>query len=122
MEVDERTGPPLPEHPELHEIAVAIEGAGISGEILDAQLKLVFISSEAARIAGVAPSEVVEFYGKSLVTRNLDDPDIWGITDDASSTWWQSQAPYMRYYVGPDDPHFDEVFGPLAEMATRLEP
>ncbi|MBK5111489.1 MAG: adenylate/guanylate cyclase domain-containing protein, partial [Thermoleophilia bacterium] len=47
---------------------------------------------------------------------------IWGITDDASSTWWQSQAPYMRYYVGPDDPHFDEVFGPLAEMATRLEP
>jgi class 3 adenylate cyclase len=122
MDAEEKSGPPLPEHSELREIAVAFEGAGISGEILDAQLKLVFISSEAARIAGIEPSEVERFYGKSLVTRNLDDSEVWGITDAASTTWWQSQAPYMRYHVGPEEAHFDEVFGPLAEMASRLEP
>src|SRR5271154_6683348 len=56
-------GPPLPEHPELRNLAMALETATMSGEILDAKWRLVFISTEEARIVGVEPSEVSRFYG-----------------------------------------------------------
>jgi hypothetical protein len=48
-------GPPLPENPELRAIALAMEHAGLSGEICDATWQLVFISSEEARIVGSSP-------------------------------------------------------------------
>jgi hypothetical protein len=44
----------LPEHPELREVALAIEGAGLSAEILDASFRSVFFSSEWARIVGAS--------------------------------------------------------------------
>lgn len=78
MEDEKRPGPPLPEHPELREIALAMEGAGISGEILDSDLRLVFISSEEARIVGADPGEVDRYYGKSIVVRQLEDGELWG--------------------------------------------
>jgi hypothetical protein len=65
-------GPPLPEHLELRSIAEAFETAGISGEILDAQWRLVYISSEEARIVGVDPAEVGRFYGKGLEAQRAD--------------------------------------------------
>ena len=113
---------PLPEHPELREIALAMEGAGISGELLDANWQLVFISTEEARIVGVPPEEVTRFYGKSLVVRNLEDADDWGITPEVSRSWWRANVPVMRHYLTPGDAMFDEVFGPLAENAARVEP
>jgi class 3 adenylate cyclase len=99
-----------------------MEGAGVSGEILDADWKVVFISSEEARIVGVAPEEVDRFYGKSLVIRNLEDADVFGITDDSSREWWRSNVPIMRYYLSPDDARFEETFGALSEQAARVEP
>jgi class 3 adenylate cyclase len=101
---------------------VAMEGAGISGEILDADWKVVFISSEEARIVGVAPEQVDRFYGKSLIVRNLEDADVFGITDESSREWWQSNVPIMRYYLSPEDARFDEIFGALSEPATKVEP
>jgi class 3 adenylate cyclase len=119
---DAPAGPPLPEHPELREIALAMEGAGISGELLDADWRIVFISTEEARIVGVPVGEVARFYGKSLVVRNLEDADDWGITEEVSRSWWRANVPVMRHYLAPGDPRFDEVFGPLAETAARVEP
>lgn len=60
------TGPPLPEHPELRVLAAALESAKLAGEILDSRWRIVFISSEEARVIGVTPSEVGRFYGKGL--------------------------------------------------------
>lgn len=40
--------PQLPEHPELREVALAIESAGMMGEILDSKFRCVFISTETA--------------------------------------------------------------------------
>lgn len=122
MEDEQSGGPPLPERAELREIALAMEGAKVSGELLDADLRIVFISSEEARIVGVAPEEVGRFYGKSLVTRQIEDADVWGVTDQSSRSWWRLNAPIMRHYIGPDDPRFDGCFGPLAEAAARVEP
>ena len=115
-------GPPLPEHPELRAVAEAIETAGISGEILDAQWRVVFISSEEARIIGVEPTEVGRFYGKGLPVRQLEDGEYWATTDDSSRDWWKLNVPIMRAYLDPRDDAFVEVFGPLAKAASRVEP
>jgi len=115
-------GPPLPEHPELRDIATAMEGAGISGEILDANWRIVFISSEEARIVGVAPAQVERFYGKSHITRHFEDADVWGITDESSRIWWHRNVPIMRHYLEPGDGVFEEVFGPLAKPAASITP
>ena len=101
MHDDAPTTPPLPEHPELREIALAMEGAGISGEILDANWQLVFISTEEARVVGVPPEEVAGLYGKSLVMRQIDDADDWGITPEVSRSWWRENVPVMRHYLTP---------------------
>jgi hypothetical protein len=112
MHDDAPASPPLPDHPELREIALAIEGAGISGEILDANWQIVFISTEEAAIAGLSPDEVHRFYGKSMVTRQLEDADVWGITPESSRDWWRVNVPVMRHDLAPGDPTFDAVFGP----------
>jgi class 3 adenylate cyclase len=115
-------GPPLPEHPELRAVAEAIETAGISGEILDAQWCVVFISSEEARMVGVEPAEVDRFYGKGLPRRQLEDGEYWATSNDSSRDWWKLNVPIMRAYLKPDDDAFGAVFGPLAKPAARIEP
>ena len=122
MNGEETSGPPLPDHSQLREVAVAIEGAGVSAEILDAGLKIVFVTSEAARGFGVAPSEAERFYGKSLVTRNLEDRDVAGITEASAAEWWRQAVPLMRHFLAPGDPRFEECFGPLADAAAQVEP
>jgi len=99
-----------------------MEGAGVSGELLDANWRLVFISTEEARIVGVPPEDVARFYGKSLVVRNIEDADDWGITPEVSRSWWRANVPVMRHYLTPGETIFDEVFGPLAENAARVDP
>ncbi len=41
--------PLLPEHPELREIALVIEGTGMMGELFDERFRSVFIASETVR-------------------------------------------------------------------------
>jgi hypothetical protein len=42
LQGQQSSGPPLPEDPQFREIALAMETAGISGEILDGDWKIVF--------------------------------------------------------------------------------
>jgi class 3 adenylate cyclase len=115
-------GPPLPEHPELREIALAMEGAGVSGDIMDARWRTVFISSELARISGVDPEEVGRYYGLSMIRRHFDHPLTWGTTEETGVAWWRQNVPIMRHYLKPEDPDFDDVFRPNAEAAARRKP
>ena len=115
-------GPPLPEHPELRAVAEALETAGISGEILDAEWRTVFISSEEARVVGVEPGSVGRFYGKGLPRRQVEDREYWAMTDECSRDWWKRNVPMMRAYLDPGTDAFDAVFGPLAKAAARVEP
>jgi class 3 adenylate cyclase len=114
-----QTGPPLPEHPELRALAEAIEASGMSGEILDEHWRLVFISSESARVIGLDPSEVSRFYGQGLPQRHFTGAEYWALTEESSRDWWKVNVPIMRNYVGLDEL---DVFGPLAEAAARVEP
>jgi len=101
-----------------------MEQAGLSGEICDATWRVVFISSEEARIVGVEPRDVERFYGKSLVRRQLEDPDFWATTDESSREWWRLNVPIMRASLDPtkDPTLFDDVFWTLRDAAARVEP
>jgi class 3 adenylate cyclase len=119
---DRPADPPLPEHPELREFARAMEGAGISGDIVDARWRTVFISSELARLAGVAPEDVSRYYGKSMIRRHHEDPETWAVTDESGVTWWRQIVPIMRHYLGPGDSDYEAVFAQLCDAATRVTP
>ncbi len=114
--------PPLPEHPELRQFARAMEGAGVSGDIVDARWQTVFISTELARLAGVAPEDVSRYYGKSMIRRHHEDSETWAVTDVSGVTWWREIVPIMRHYLRPEDPDYEAVFGPLCDAATRVRP
>jgi class 3 adenylate cyclase len=116
------TGPPLPEHPELREAAEALELAAISGEILDSKWRIVFISSEEARIIGVEPSDVERFYGKGLPRRQIEDAQYYATTDASGREWWKLNVPMMRADLEPDDEAFEAVFGELSKAASRVDP
>ena len=115
-------GPPLPEHPELREIALAMETARISGDLIDARWRTVFISSELARLNGVEPSEVGRFYGESMIVRHLDHPMIWGTDEKTALEWWRKIVPIMRHDLDPGDPDFGAIFSHNAEPAGRVAP
>ena len=122
MDADSPDGPPFPEHPELRDFAQVMEDTGLSGDILDARWRTVFISSELARLAGVRPDDVSRFYGKSLIRRNMEDRETWGITDESSVAWWRQNVPVMRRDLTPGDADFEAVFGPMAKAAARVDP
>jgi len=114
----------LPEHPELREIAQAIEAAGMMGDILDASFRCVFISSEAARAMGLSAELGRSMIGMSVIMRSLGAATrgFMRVTRESGTAWWQHNAPIMRRYLEPGDPDFDEVFGPAAPAATQLDP
>jgi class 3 adenylate cyclase len=115
--------PILPEHPELREIALAGESAGIAIEIWDSRLKAVFFSTENARIMGLTDEEWRGVYGKSVFNRILrPDTDAFQTTEESDLAWQQHNLPILRRYLGPDDPAFDETFGEAGPIAAGVEP
>lgn len=119
---DEQQHPPLPDHPELRAIAVALEEAGVSGEIFDSRWHLVYTSTEECHIIGYPVEEAVRFYGKSTIRRQVEDADTWGVDESTSAAWWRDNVPIMRATVGTDDDDFDEIFHLAAAAARRVEP
>lgn len=117
-----RRRPALPEHPELRAIAEALEGAGLSGEILDADWRSVYESTELCSIAGLSIEQGESLYGKSLPRRNVEDAAYFGVDDESGARWWRVNVPIMRTTLAPGDEMFDEVFNDLADAAARVQP
>lgn len=115
--------PLLPEHPELRDIALAMESAGMVGEILDSRWRSVFVSSQMVKLAGMTEDEVKRQYGKSLIIRGMrEDSDIVRVEHDSGRAWFFHNAPIMRRYLDPADPDFDDIFGPTTPFAAEIEP
>lgn len=116
--------PRLPEHPELREIALVIEHAGMMAEILDARFRCVFISTETARAVGASAEEADGLVGMSLIVRNTDAEyaEIVRVTEQSGADWARHNVPIMRRYVRPGDPDFGEIFGSTAPYAAHVEP
>ena len=98
---------PLPEHPELRQIAVAMESAGVLFEILDARFRLVYMSKEAVRMGELSEEELGQQIGQSDIKRAVSGPvDVVGISAESRLAWFEQNAPIIRHYVHPEDADF----------------
>jgi class 3 adenylate cyclase len=115
---------PLPEQPDLREIAQALEAARMMFELHDANFRCVYISSETLRAVGTTADEVSSLMNKSLLVRNTAEEHAWYVrtTEDSGNAWTRHNVPIMRRYLEPGDPGFDDAFGPLAPYAAKVEP
>jgi class 3 adenylate cyclase len=121
---DDAPGPvPYPEHPDLRDIAEAMEAAGMMFEIVDARFRCVYFSSEWARVTEVTADEAGRQIGRSLIVRALrEDADIVRITRESGTAWFTHNAPIMRRYLDPADPDFAEIFDSSSPYAAEIEP
>ena len=121
---DGTPGPsPFPEHPDLRDIAEALEAAGMLFEIVDARFRSIYQSSEWARVTEVTADEVRRQIGRSLIVRVLrEDAQIVRLTRESGTAWFQHNAPIMRRYLDPADPDFEEIFDSTAPYAAEIEP
>lgn len=111
-------GPPLPDHPILREVALAVEEMGRVAEIVDRDWRIVYMSSELFAAAGVTVADASSVYGLSMVQRDERFPEIWGTDAPSGRRWWRANAPYMRSTLDPDAPQF----GTATEAARRVAP
>jgi hypothetical protein len=109
---DGAPGPvPFPEHPDLRDIAEALESAGMLFEIYDARFRCAYLSSEFARISEMSDEEVRRQIGRSGIVRVLrEDAEIIRVSRDSGTAWFQHNAPIMRRYLDPSDADFEETF------------
>ena len=114
---------PFPEHPELRDIAEAMEAADMMFEIQDARFQCVYISSEFVRLAEMTADEARRQVGRSGIVRGLrEDAEIIRLTRESGTAWFLHNAPIMRRYLDPADPDFKEIFDSTAPYAADIEP
>jgi class 3 adenylate cyclase len=121
---DGAPGPsPWPEHPDLRDIAEAMEAAGMMFEITDARFRCIYLSSEFARLAEMSTDEVRRQIGRSGIVRALrEDADIIRVSRESGTAWFQHNAPFMRRFLDPDDADFEEIFDSTAPYAAEIGP
>ena len=123
MEDEARGHSPLPEHPELRDIAVAMESAGMGFEIFDARFRCIYGSSEMARTMEVSADEARRMFGRSVIWRVLrEDAEMIRVNPDSGTAWFEHNAPIMRRYLDPSDADFEEIFDATAPYAAEIEP
>jgi class 3 adenylate cyclase len=121
---DDAPGPsPWPEHPDLRDIAEAMESAGLLFEISDERFRCIYLSREFARFAELSVDEVRRQIGRSGIVRSLrEEADIIRITRESGTAWFLHNAPIMRRYLDPADADFSEVFDSTAPYAAETDP
>ncbi|MEO6471551.1 MAG: adenylate/guanylate cyclase domain-containing protein [Aeromicrobium sp.] len=121
---DGAPGPsPFPEHPELRDIAEAMEAAGVIFEIYDARFRCVYLSSERVRLTEQTADEALRHIGRSPIRGALrEDAEIIRITRESGTAWFQHNAPIMRRYLEPTDLDFEEIFDSTAPFAAEVDP
>ncbi len=123
MEHDAPGPSPYPEHPELRDIAEAMEAAGMLFEISDARYRCVYFSSEFARLTELSPDEARRQLGRSGIVRALrEDAGIIRVSRESGTNWFAHNAPFLRRYLDPADPDFEEIFDSTAPYAAEIEP
>ena len=114
---------PWPEHPDLRDIAEAMEAAGMLFEIVDARFRSVYLSNEWAKITASSADAVRRQMGRSLIVRALrEDAEMIRLNRDSGTAWFLHNAPIMRRYLDPGDADFEEIFDSTAPYAADIEP
>ena len=110
----------LPSDSTLAEAARALEDARLTGEVVDAEWRLRYVSSELRNLVGIDDDERLG-YGRPALTRATDLPDIWRLDEDSRLQWWQREGPFMRHDVGADSATAADL-GPLQEFFEQFSP
>src|SRR5688500_9016230 len=121
---DGAPGPsPWPEHPDLRDIAEAMEAADAIFEIHDARFRCVYLSSEFARLGEMTADEARRQIGRSGIVRALrEDAEIVRVSRESGTAWFAHNAPIMRRYLDPADADFEETFDSTAPYAADIAP
>ena len=113
--------PELPEQPQLRSAAIALEELEMIGQVFDHKWRSVHISSALTTLVGASESDVSWLLGKSAVIQILTHRLVaWPRESQLRS--WDLMGRMMRHDVPPEDPDFEEVFGPMTKAARELEP
>jgi class 3 adenylate cyclase len=121
---DVAPGPvPFPEQPDLREIAVAMEAAGMLFEIVDARFRSVYTGSQWALMVEGSDEDVRRQMGRSLIVRALrEEARLVRVTKDSGTAWFLRNVPFMRRYLDPSDADFNDTFDSAAALAAEIEP
>ncbi|MGA8850314.1 MAG: adenylate/guanylate cyclase domain-containing protein [Aeromicrobium sp.] len=123
MADDDEGSLPLPDHPDLRDIAETMELAQMHFEILDERFRCVYVSREWIRFVELSPDEVRRQIGRSLVARVLrEDAEIIRVTPESGTAWFEHNASIMRRHINPGDDDFAEIFDAAAPFAAELDP
>lgn len=86
----------LPSDPILAEAARALEQGRLTGEVLDADWRLRYVSSELRSLIGVYDDDELS-YGTLSTTRATTLPEVWRLTTESQVEWWGIDGPYLRH-------------------------
>lgn len=89
----------LPEDPVLALAARALEDGRLAGEVLDAEWRLRYVSSELRNLVGFYEDDELG-YGVISVTRATVLPEVWRLSEESRRTWWRLEGPYLRHDRG----------------------
>lgn len=103
----------------LAEAARALEDGRLTGEVLDASWKLVYVSTELRNLVGFHDDDELT-YGRLAIVRSAVAPEVWRLSERSQATWWRIDGPYLRFDL-PDD-LIPPDLGPLRGAFESLEP
>jgi class 3 adenylate cyclase len=112
---------PLPSDPTLAEAARALEDARLTGEVLDAEWRLRYVSSELRNLVGFDDDEALG-YGVISTVRNAVAPEVWRLSEESALAWWLREGPYMRHDMGDIEDRILPDLGSLAGPFDEIEP
>ena len=108
----------LPDDPLLAEVARALEANDQTGEIIDAEWRLRYVSSELRHMIGVYEDAGLG-YGDHALARPISLPEVWRSTPDSMINWWRTEAPYAvadQVATGSTDPIFEQMLSGAPEL------
>jgi class 3 adenylate cyclase len=109
----------LPEQPQLRAAAAALERARMVGSVLDHKWRTIFLSSE--QVAVFPDADLSTWLGVSQIVQTLERRLPFVVPVETRLRWWEALGPAIRNDVSPEDPDFEAVFGPMADIARDLE-
>jgi class 3 adenylate cyclase len=113
----------LPEDPVLAAVAVALEEERHTAELLDADWRIRYVTTELRHMAGAYDDDELG-YGVHELTRMVERPGVWRASAESGAAWFAKEAPYCAHDIetgiAAGDPVLEEV---LAQAGVEaLEP
>lgn len=114
----------LPDDPLLAEVARALEDENHTAEVLDADWRIRYVTSELRHIAGVYDDAGLG-YGTPSLSRMNNCPEAWRASAESGARWMLTEAPYYlhdRKHGARGDAWLDENLAKAPELQPADPP